>query len=518
MIKRVICADYPKLWMETELMADIPTAVHLWSNISFRTATKEDKEKIKSALSSEGSIHTNGDWAVRLKLNLFHSANLSRTSMYSKQIPYNSVLYNIFNRGSSADIPAISNPKQKKPVVVGKWCGKVWMSNQVHQLLAERDHEEQEQVNASQTFAEEQLPELRVMPENPSKRHTVELSSERSKSIGKRKIVANIEPASRGKSLKGKESFRATDHEQVKVSQTLAKQHPEPEVMPEKSSKSQTIDLSSESSRATLKRKSMTDIGLTSRGKSLIVEESVSATDRAPKNKCIIQYKRRNKLKEKEIQEETPRHGKNSDQGAKQFDVPTKDMSEGGPSTRLRQRIAKQAAQNDLEVIMDKVVAKTAYKKQTCSKRAKRTLGIQASATKRTKKLQEDAEYPCKIEGCRMNLASRQELALHEKNICSVKGCRKKFVLHKYLLQHQKVHLDDRPLKCPWKGCTKTFKWAWSRIEHIRVHTGARPYTCGETGCGKTFRFVSDFSRHKRNTGHSGKLEESATKGKNKTN
>lgn len=107
-----------------------------------------------------------------------------------------------------------------------------------------------------------------------------------------------------------------------------------------------------------------------------------------------------------------------------------------------------------------------------------------------------------------MSFGSRKELALHERNICSVKGCGKNFVSHKYVLQHQKVHQDERPLKCPWQGCGKTFKWAWARTEHERVHTGIRPYTCGETGCGKTFRFVSDFSQHKRKTGHSGKPEE----------
>uniref|UniRef100_A0A2P2JQ04 Lysine-specific demethylase REF6 isoform X2 n=1 Tax=Rhizophora mucronata TaxID=61149 RepID=A0A2P2JQ04_RHIMU len=104
-----------------------------------------------------------------------------------------------------------------------------------------------------------------------------------------------------------------------------------------------------------------------------------------------------------------------------------------------------------------------------------------------------------------MSFGSKQELAVHKRNVCPVKGCGKKFFSHKYLVQHRRVHLDDRPLKCPWKGCKMTFKWAWARTEHIRVHTGARPYVCAEEGCGQTFRFVSDFSRHKRKTGHSTK-------------
>jgi uncharacterized Zn-finger protein len=114
-------------------------------------------------------------------------------------------------------------------------------------------------------------------------------------------------------------------------------------------------------------------------------------------------------------------------------------------------------------------------------------------------------EYTCSIEGCSTTFETEKELSLHERDTCPVKGCGKKFITHKYLLQHRKVHTDDRPLKCPWEGCGMAFKWTWSRTEHLRVHTGDRPYVCHEPGCAQTFRFVSDFSRHKRNTGHSPK-------------
>lgn len=113
------------------------------------------------------------------------------------------------------------------------------------------------------------------------------------------------------------------------------------------------------------------------------------------------------------------------------------------------------------------------------------------------------AKFPCDIEGCDMSFSTQQDLLLHKRDICPVKGCKKKFFCHKYLLQHRKVHIDERPLKCTWKGCKKAFKWPWARTEHMRVHTGVRPYECQEPGCGQTFRFVSDFSRHKRKTGHS---------------
>lgn len=118
------------------------------------------------------------------------------------------------------------------------------------------------------------------------------------------------------------------------------------------------------------------------------------------------------------------------------------------------------------------------------------------------KREQKKGSHRCSIEGCRMSFQTKAELVLHMRDRCPVQGCGKKFSSHKYAISHQRVHDDDRPLKCPWKGCTMTFKWAWARTEHIRVHTGERPYKCKVDGCGLSFRFVSDFSRHRRKTGH----------------
>lgn len=118
------------------------------------------------------------------------------------------------------------------------------------------------------------------------------------------------------------------------------------------------------------------------------------------------------------------------------------------------------------------------------------------------KKEKRGGSHRCDMEGCRMRFKTRAELTVHKRNRCPVEGCGKRFSSHKYAILHQRVHEDDRPLKCPWKGCIMTFKWAWARTEHIRVHTGERPYKCKVEGCGLSFRFVSDFSRHRRKTGH----------------
>lgn len=120
----------------------------------------------------------------------------------------------------------------------------------------------------------------------------------------------------------------------------------------------------------------------------------------------------------------------------------------------------------------------------------------------KVKKSNQKGRYKCELDGCIMTFQTKTELQLHEGNRCPVDGCRKKFNSHKYAIQHQRVHDDDRPLKCSWEGCSMSFKWAWARTEHLRVHTGERPYVCKVKGCGLTFRFVSDFSRHRRKMEH----------------
>ncbi|KAF6167812.1 hypothetical protein GIB67_027590 [Kingdonia uniflora] len=108
----------------------------------------------------------------------------------------------------------------------------------------------------------------------------------------------------------------------------------------------------------------------------------------------------------------------------------------------------------------------------------------------------------CDFEGCHMSFKTKAELVMHKRNICTHEGCGKKFHSHSYTNRHQKVHRNERPLKCPWDGCEMSFKWEWARTEHIRVHTRERPYKCKTEGCGLTFRFVSHYSRHRRSTGH----------------
>lgn len=162
------------------------------------------------------------------------------------------------------------------------------------------------------------------------------------------------------------------------------------------------------------------------------------------------------------------------------------------PCEGLRPRARKDetSRMEDCRMIEDKPVLKKVNKSS------------EVSVCPSDKKENTRRSYKCDFENCHMSFKTKTELQMHQRNQCPHEGCRKKFRSHKYAVLHQRVHDDDRPLKCPWEGCSMSFKWAWARTEHIRVHTGERPYQCKVEGCGLSFRFVSDYSRHRRKTGH----------------
>lgn len=190
--------------------------------------------------------------------------------------------------------------------------------------------------------------------------------------------------------------------------------------------------------------------------------------------------------------------GKSGGKRRRELDLLTNDgCSVGGfvksPCEGLRPR--------DRKIVSgSRVDSKELLEKKLMGNKVKRSL--HSSISPKDKKEQRIGTHRCNLEGCWMSFQTKVELQLHKHNCCPVEGCEKKFTSHKYALVHQRVHENDRPLKCSWKGCTMTFKWAWARTEHLRVHTGERPYKCKVEGCGLTFRFVSDYSRHRRKTGH----------------
>ncbi|KAG1358917.1 lysine-specific demethylase JMJ705 [Cocos nucifera] len=408
--------DYPKIEAEAKLLAEELGFDYTWKDVHFKEATEEEQERFRAALEDEEAIPVNSDWAVKLGINLYYSAGLSKSPLYSKQMPYNAVIYKAFGCNSPGNSPV--KPKtsgrrpgrQKKIVVAGRWCGKVWMTNQVHPYLAHRNEAQEHD-------------------------HVEQLYSQGTGQKPKVKTDAKDAPSERNPSASNGTAARKSGKKRKKPLKKASKKKP---------------------------RRTQID-------KSEAMED-VPETSSSPCGRVL----RSSHSKHAEI---TKR---------KKFNL--KDEVEGGPSTRLRKRTSKAA---------EEVQTKSASRKQVRQRKAKK-----AQATNPVTK-DEDGEYICDIEGCSMSFSTKQDLSLHKRDICPVKGCGKKFFSHKYLVQHRKVHIDDRPLECPWKGCKMTFKWAWARTEHIRVHTGDRPYVCREPGCGQTFRFVSDFSRHKRKTGHS---------------
>ncbi|XP_071742532.1 lysine-specific demethylase JMJ705 [Rutidosis leptorrhynchoides] len=391
--------DYPCLDSEAKLMAKESGTGDSWTDLEYRPSNANDKKWIQTALDSEQAIHGNRDWAVKLGINLFYSATLSRSPLYTKQLPYNLVIYNAFGYISPSTNP--TKPKlsgrQKKIVVAGKWCGKVWMSNQAHPLLVPRD---------------------------------------------------DVEQCDTGVSLSNVKQERRCDTTRVVVSKNVRKRK-----------------YTKENRRVSLRTKFPK------------VEPSSPSLDTSLSSGFRTQPRTNLKNKARQYEDSEGESG-----------------GGGGPSSRLRKRIIKPTSKEFGEVIEPK----PKLRKHKDLRKVKKVSVVKVNE-------EDEGEFGCDMEGCNMSFGSKQELMIHKKNICPVQGCGKKFFSHKYLVQHRRVHMDDRPLQCPWKGCKMTFKWAWARTEHIRVHTGARPYVCTENGCGQTFRFVSDFSRHKRKTGHSAK-------------
>ncbi|XP_008239384.1 PREDICTED: lysine-specific demethylase REF6 [Prunus mume] len=617
--------DYPRIEDEAKLMAEELGISYLWNETTFRDATEEDEKRIQSALDSEEAIAGNGDWAVKLGINLFYSASLSRSHLYSKQMAYNSVIYNAFGRSSPASSPTRTDVygrrsgKQKK-VVAGKWCGKVWMSNQVHPYLAKRDPEEEEEVveEEHRSFHAWAMPDEKLEGQPESTRKT-ENTLVTKKYARKRKMTAETGTTKKVKCLEKEDavsdySVDDNSHQQqrrfpkskqaeyiesgptkkakfVQTEFTLSDdsmqddshqpdgrnfrceqanyiegndvsddsvgveshqqhrrsakskqaKHMERDVVSDDSVEGSSRRqhgrvLRSKTAKGETdnfhKASSHQERGSISKSKQARFIErddaAVGETDNfLQQHKRILRSKQTQQETLQKMRRETPRQVKQgtaplvkqgtrtlrkqqtaqqmkqqtprlrNNQSEQNFDLYADEGAEGGPSTRLRKRAPKPIKVSG---------TKPKEQQQTARKKAKNVSAVKAQAGQNDAKLrEEEAEFSCDIDGCTMSLGSKQELALHKRNICPVKGCGKKFFSHKYLVQHRRVHMDDRPLRCPWKGCKMTFKWAWARTEHIRVHTGARPYVCAEPGCGQTFRFVSDFSRHKRKTGHSAK-------------
>uniref|UniRef100_A0ACD5Y5Y0 Uncharacterized protein n=1 Tax=Avena sativa TaxID=4498 RepID=A0ACD5Y5Y0_AVESA len=676
--------EYPRAESAAKLIAKELGLKHDWKDINFEEATEDDIRRIQLALQDEDAEPVSSDWAVKMGISIYYSAKQSKSPLYSKQIPYNSIIYEAFGQENPDNL--INCRRQRsdmtKKRVAGSWCGKVWMSNQVHPFLAcGREEHNHTMVWSKPMFGAQSHDKVQdepltkcntVINSSPSKRtprrkggNSIEKSGAR-----KKRCSASDETTLHHSSLwmnSGTISDQPgnfNDHDKHEGGEIVEapstqryQQHTLQSLSSELSSNKQnddkrnkdflklydedndvdcwlSIDAGDNSAMGNLeqiqeqeldavkakspgklqgsKRKSSNSKGrhdynedkkvqkmkkksISWKQKTIEInrqfqenynedntleyllnvecreEATIDNWDEVPEEKSDdvrVQSggKRRSGTDDKRNSSSNAPHDEDNDvecwhihsgdnatvgnlddnpqqrleavkvkSGCKSECCKGKS-SKGNANDRLsngdkklqmvnikssfrkqtndgitgkfnKGRVEDKAADyllndeyedtqdNWYEVPdeqMDEVKVKSRGKKQTSKRKIKRQAGDNA------------ATFPCDIEGCDMSFSTEQDLLLHKRDICPVKGCKKKFFCHKYLLQHRKVHLDERPLQCAWKGCNKTFKWPWARTEHMRVHTGVRPYECKIPGCGQTFRFVSDFSRHKRKTGHYG--------------
>lgn len=542
-------ADYPKIEVVAKSIAEEFGDDFVWNEITLRNANKEDKERIKAALDSDNVTPNSGDWTVKLGANLFYSVHLSWSSLYSKQMPYNPIIQKAFGRRTRRDDEDDEDygKRSRKKIVEGKWCGKVWMSNQIHPILAHKYNNEE-----NEAHEEDERNYLHSSDEKPAKGKSVNTST-----VTKRKKKA---AAKSNRSLKERRTslYKEEDEEVVSdedvvksienntdsddnsLEENYRRQQPRGRIYGGSNSKAAEFtpvedvmnsDVS-QSGDSEPPRGEFSDEESAPPPKIYSRRKKQSLIDDVPvisNENCRRPWSLRNKKLKQDLT--------SSDNSNREMMSPTLNpgLANGRISLPVRQRTPRIASKNVAALCLERQVGgfveeeeeecqgpstrlrmkKPARPAKGSGREKQQPVSLKKKATVSSKKKKvastgssklradEGGEHGCDIEGCGMSFRLKHELTLHMKNICPVKGCGKKFFSHKYLVQHRRVHDDDRPLKCPWKGCKMTFKWAWARTEHIRVHTGVRPYVCGEPGCGQTFRFVSDFSRHKRKTGHS---------------
>lgn len=585
-------AEYPRAESTAKVIAEDIGMNHVWKDITFKEATDEEIGVIKLALQDEDTEPTSSDWAVKMGINIYYSAKQSKSPLYSKQVPYNSIIYKAFgqeNPDSSTDDEGQRSGTTKKKVA-GWWCGKFWMSNQVHPLLA-LEHEEQnhDMIYSKAMFSStshDKIKESSVRSTRINRRLSKKLSRPKEgdsveKSRAKKKrCTASDEPSDEA----GHDQLRNFDdygkHDNVNESEEKLNiqqyQQHELQNMNKRSSSRRRkgdkrnnfhelhdengdidcrLDIDSiintsigdwdnipqpefsvvkvesgvklQSSKGKSSKWKTSD--LPNGNKELQKMDKKASTKKQKHGKTNRQF-RENHSEDVDLAQVHQGSGDeatedNCDEIRKQKSNDVKVKSRGKVQTG-KEKISRRQPSDDLcsgdkEGIScgtgrsegDEVAIENGDetpKEKSGEAKVKSRGKIQSSKKKGSKHQTGDglrngdkgAKYTCDIEGCDMSFNTLHDLSLHKRDVCPVKGCKKKFFCHKYLLQHRKVHLDERPLTCAHPGCKKTFKWPWARTEHMRVHTGVRPYACTEPGCTQTFRFVSDFSRHKRKTGH----------------
>ncbi|KAL9264700.1 Lysine-specific demethylase REF6-like protein, partial [Drosera capensis] len=466
--------DYPKVEAAAKLLAEELELDQAWNETSFREATEEDEERIQMALEVEEASPKNGDWTIKLGINLYYSATLCRSPLYGKQMPYNAVIYNAFSCGSPPN-------SRLEPQVKGKGSSLVpKKSAKKRKLKAENRSTKKTKLVESETPDNEHEDSLAELFKEERSRRTIRKKEEMEI------IASDFDDLIDSESPKMKEWEEHSLRPCIIYTQTNRQSAQPPE---EDDTGSGPIRSKRIRKPRCFPDEDKGEVGIRSRKwisrkrdfPPELAEEAGPSTRLRMKTAVASDDLDTKPINKDEKKSALPRKGP-------RIMLPVTKASER-KDPRVMLPVSGSSKRKGPRVMLPVSKTRRVPSSRTLSKKdaSVQSRALKAPPVKQSKveakKEEGDDEYTCDIEGCIMSFGSREELSLHKRNICPVDGCDKKFFSHKYLVQHRRVHEDDRPLKCPWKGCKMSFKWAWARTEHIRVHTGARPYSCGEPGC-----------------------------------
>ncbi|XP_061567444.1 zinc finger protein 37 homolog [Cololabis saira] len=92
------------------------------------------------------------------------------------------------------------------------------------------------------------------------------------------------------------------------------------------------------------------------------------------------------------------------------------------------------------------------------------------------------------------NCKSKLTWTLTGKKAFSCRTCRQEFSKSSILVEHMRIHTDERPYLC--NTCGKSFKKPSTLKKHKMIHMGEKPYVC--TTCGKSYMHHSSLLIHSR--------------------
>ncbi|WZZ23197.1 hypothetical protein YC2023_124584 [Brassica napus] len=499
----VIChKDFQKFKAHAAIVAEEVKVPFRYDDVLLESASKEELSLIDLAIEGEENNEYGADWTSKLGINLRYCVKVRKNSPTNK-IQHALSLGGLFSDSSHVLDMSTIKWLQRKSRSKAKPCSTTsgFTSRERLEVKAERRLGEKEEVESQGGRKEEKIIQYsrkkKLNPNANRSRHASAVDSEMNNEIGDSADLTSVTREHQGHSVALEprttnanseeeeqsqvvlptnreavsEDIRHTEQqeEQTHSSAQVGLEVPETNIASEKI----VVDMVRDDDPLASNGDEASSSGLQAADDENSMESEVASSGNT---KVIVEAKKKRKI---ELESETNDYHPESSIGF------IKSPCEGLRSRGKRKVTCEETSSNLNE-------ASDEEKKHT-AKRLKKTPNTGSTTTQHNL---------CYQEGCKMTFKSKADLAAHKRNRCTHEGCGKKFRAHKYLVLHQRVHNDERPLACPWKGCSMNFKWQWARTEHLRLHTGERPYKCKVEECGLSFRFVSDYSRHRRKTGH----------------